>query len=195
MLRRCFLGVALLSVTSVTSVTSPAGADPLTCDMSAYKAVPGLAASLASDLLTATWTGDAGQELRLRFSLVGGSPTILELAVRKPGGAWGVLASNAKPDFRVVSGLRRMSNQQIAPLRGLGVELTAEIVDRYRWEPFWDAPLNVPGGMPDDRRTIGLPRKPEEVHRATATYKADSCEVKTDKTHLTVTFPGVSAMS
>ena len=197
MLRRWFLGAALWLV---TLVTSPAGADPLTCDLSAYKAVPGLAASLASDVLTATWTGDAGQELRLRFSLVGGSPTILELAVRKPGGGWGVLASSVKPDFRVVSGLRRMSNQQMAPLRGLGVELTAEIVDRYRWEPFWDAPLDLAppsgrGGNPPPAAGVanqpGLPRRSDEIVRASAEYQTTSCHVRTNGARLEIVFPGV----
>ena len=96
-----------------------------------------------------TWDGERDQELRLRFGLVAGAPTIQELAVRRSGGAWGVARRRTStPDFRVVSGLRRMSNQQITPLRGLGVELTAEIVDRFRWEPFWDAPLDLaePGG-------------------------------------------------
>jgi len=37
-----------------------------------------------------------------------------------------------------------MSNQQMAPLRaGLGVELTSEVVDKYRWSRFWDAPLDL----------------------------------------------------
>ena len=76
----------------------------------------------------------------MRFVLVEETPTLQELAVRRAGGAWGVVAANATPDYRIASGLRRMSNQQIVPLRGLGVELTSEIVDRYRWDPFWDAP-------------------------------------------------------
>ena len=37
----------------------------------------------------------------------------------------------------------------------------------------------------------GLPRKPEEVKRATATYQAKSCEVKTNGARLEITFPGV----
>ena len=122
---------------------SSANADPLTCSLSAYKAQPGLSASVADNVLTLTWDGDRDQELRLRLTVVSGAPTIHELSVRKRGGSWGVLAANAAPDFRVVSGLRRMSNQQMSPLRGLGVELTDSIVDRFRWEPFWDAPLEL----------------------------------------------------
>lgn len=179
---------------------SSASADPLTCTLTGYRAVPGLAASVAADALTLVWEGDRGQELRMRFTVVSGSPTIQELAVRKKGGSWGVLASNATPDFRVVSGLRRMSNQQMTPLRGLGVELTNDIVDRFRWEPFWDAPLELsePTGRPGNpppavgvANQPGLPRKSEEITRAAAFYKITGCDVKTNGARLEVTFPGV----
>lgn len=179
---------------------SSAYADPLTCTLTGYRAVPGLAASVAADALTLVWEGDRGQELRMRFTVVSGSPTIQELAVRKKGGSWGVLASNATPDFRVVSGLRRMSNQQMTPLRGLGVELTNDIVDRFRWEPFWDAPLELsePTGRPGNpppavgvANQPGLPRKSEEITRAAAFYKITGCDVKTNGARLEVTFPGV----
>ena len=41
------------------------------------------------DALAVTWDGDRNQELRLRFVIDDGTPTIQELAVRKKGGAWG----------------------------------------------------------------------------------------------------------
>ena len=179
---------------------APAYADPLTCTLTGYKAQSGLSAAVADNVLTLTWDGERGQELRLRFALVAGAPTIQELAVRKGGGAWGVLASNAIADFRVVSGLRRMSNQQMTPLRGLGVALTDEIVDRFRWDPFWDAPLDLaePGGRSGNpppaagvANQPGLPRKPAEITRATATYRVTGCDVKTNGARLEVTFPGV----
>ena len=131
-------------------MASTSWADPLTCDLAGYKAASDLTASVTNNTLTVAWSGDRGQELRLRFAIVAGAPTIEELAVKKRGGAWSVLAANVTPDFRVVSGLRRMSNQQMAPLRGLGVELTNDIVDKYRWEPFWDAPLDL--SEPSGRR-------------------------------------------
>ena len=71
---------------------APAYADPLTCTLTGYKAQSGLSAAVADNVLTLTWDGERGQELRLRFTLVAGAPTIQELAVRKGGGAWGVLA-------------------------------------------------------------------------------------------------------
>ena len=170
-----------------------AATTPINCNLSAYQGASGLAASVNGDSLVLTWDGERNQELRLRFVIDNGTPTIAELAARRKGSAWGTLATNATPEFRVVSGLRRMDREAEEGLEENGVkEITSEVFEQYQWDPFWDAPLNVPGGMPDDRRTIGLPRKPDEIHRATATYKADRCDVKSDKTHLTVTFPGVS---
>src|SRR6185295_10019887 len=115
----------------------------LTCNLSGYKAQAGLTAALADNTLTVTWDGDRNQEVRLRFTVESGTPTIRELAVRREGSAWVVLAASATPEFRVVSGMRRMSNQQMQPLRGLNVPITAEIVDRHKWDVFWDAPLLV----------------------------------------------------
>src|ERR1700752_2448476 len=113
---------------TVFGFAATAWADPLTCDVSGYKAAADLTATAANNALTVSWAGDRNQDLRMRFGVAAGTPTIEELAVRKRGGAWNVLAANVTPDFRVVSGLRRMSNQQMTPLRGLGVELTSEIV-------------------------------------------------------------------
>jgi hypothetical protein len=179
---------------------SGARADPLSCNLSAYKPTSGLAAAVADNTLTVTWDGDHGDELRLRFVVEGGAPVIQEIAVRKRGGAWAALATHVAPDYRVVSGLRRMSNQQISPLRGLGVEMTPAIVDKYRWEPFWDAPLDLSapsgrGGNPPPAEGIanqpGLPRKPEEITRAAAAYRTTSCDVKTNGARIEVSFPGV----
>jgi hypothetical protein len=41
-------------------------------------------------------------------------------------------------------------------------------------------------------RVLGLPRRPEDIRRAVASYKTTSCEVKTDGGGLEVTFPGLS---
>jgi hypothetical protein len=96
---------------TIALTAAPAFADPLTCNMTGYKAQPGLSATLAANVLTVTWSGDPNQDVRMRLSVDGGTPTIQELAIRRTGGAWGTLATNAVPDYRVVSGLRRMSNR------------------------------------------------------------------------------------
>ena len=186
---------------ALTSLAATASADPLTCNMNGYKATPGLTAAIADNVLTIAWNGDTNREVRLRFALDGGTPTIQELAIRRAGGTWGALARNAVPDYRVVSGLRRMSNQQMTPLRGLGVDLTPAIVDTYRWDPFWDAPLDLAppggrGGNPPPAAGVanqpGLPRKTDEIARASAVYHVTGCTVTTNGGRLEIAFPGVA---
>ena len=170
-----------------------AAAGSLTCDLTGYDAAPGRTAAVAGDALTLTWDGDQDQELRLRFTLNGGTPTIQELAVRRQGGAWAALATNVTPEFRVVVGRRRLEGSQVQALASTGItEITPAIFDEYLWRSFWDAPLDIPGGTAESTRVRDLPRHEAEVTRATATYQAQSCEVTTDGTHLMVTFPGVT---
>jgi hypothetical protein len=195
---RTLLTTAL--ATLLVSVGARASADPLACSLTGYKAQPGLTAASADNTLTLTWDGDRNQEVRLRFTVESGTPTIKELAVRRKGGSWAVVAANATPEYRVVSGMRRMSNQQMQPLRGLNVAITNEIIDKHKWDAFWDAPLSLGpvagGGNPPPADGIanqpGLPRKPEEIKRANAAYKTSSCEVKTNGARIEVSFPGVT---
>src|SRR6185369_14331325 len=93
-----------------------------------------------------SWTGQAGSEMRVRYAIDGGQPVVRDLAVRKTGGQWGSLGQNLTPEFRVVSGIRRMSTQQAEPLRAAGVVLTPEVIAKNRWYAFWDAPLVLPDG-------------------------------------------------
>jgi hypothetical protein len=198
-----------LTTVAFVLVSSVASADPLNCSLTAYKAMPGLTAAVADQALSVIWDGDNGAELRLRFGIDGGTPTIQDLAVRRKGGTWATLAGNVKPEFRVVSGRRRISEQQLGPLRTWGeaikpdraarekwdtsfFAMTPEVLERGKWDPFWDDPLFVPGveaGKPP--KNPGLPRKPEEIKRATATYRADGCTVTTNGARLEIAFPGV----
>lgn len=175
--------------------TGTAGADPLRCDLSGYRPIQGMTAAVAEEVLTLAWSGDRDQDVRLQLTIEGGAPTVHDLSVRSPGGAWQRLAGDATPDFRVVSGVRRMSNQQMVPLRGLGVEITPEVIDRYKWDAFWDAPLDVPGIQPGQtprgNPPPDLPRSPSEVRRASARYQATSCRVATNGARLEATFSGV----
>src|SRR5262245_14459421 len=164
-------------------------ADPMACNMSAYKAATGLSAINANDTLTISWSGDTDQELRLAFAVTSGTPVMRDLAIRRGEGAWTTLATNVTPELRVTSGLRRISNQQLAPLRDLGVRLTAEIIDRFRWDSFWDAPFDLespvrPGGNPPPAEgvanSLGLPRKREEIKQAVAVYRVTGCEVRSN---------------
>ena len=194
------LGTAALAAALLCGV-SPAQAQTLNCSLTGYQAAPGLSAAVAGDTLALTWDGDPGQEVRLRLMISGGTPTIRDLAVRRKGTRWATLVSNVRPEFRVASGMRRITNQQLRPLQGLGVDITAEVIDEEKWDAFWDAPLNLPGGDAAHGNSTpplegldhqpGLPRLPEEVTRATATYQAQGCEVTTNGARLEVTFPGV----
>jgi hypothetical protein len=215
------------------SIGSTAFADPLNCSLAEYKAAPGLRASVADDMLAVTWEGENGAELRMRLGIDRGTPTIRELAIRRHAGPWSTLATNVTPEFRVVSGLRRVTSQQLRPdsLDALGVKVTPEILDAYaneetrgddwiklavgqgltpdmieriKWEAFWDAPLYLEGSgerPPTHATSIppmggifnqpGLPRRPEEINRSTASYKAQGCQVKTNGARLEISFPGV----
>jgi hypothetical protein len=129
----------------------------------------------------------------MRLAIQDGQPIVRELAARGLRGRWSVLARSLRPEFAVTVGVRRVSEQQLEPLRQLGVPITQAVTEREKWYAFWDAPLLVPGveeGRPP--RNPGLPRRPEEIRRATATYGATGCEVKTEGGRLEVDFPGLS---
>ena len=194
------VAIAVVGVLIVTA--SPSAADPLTCNLGEYRAAQGLTASIANDMLTATWDGDPGQQVRVRFTVVGGVPTIQDIAVRAQArGDWKTVAAGLTPDFRVVTGRRRVTEQQLQPLRQLKVDLTPSIVDRIKWDAFWDAPLNVE--PIEDTRTNaipplkgilnqpGLPRTPEEIARASASFSSRGCDVTTSGARLEISFDGV----
>jgi hypothetical protein len=163
--------------------------------------MPGLTVEVGGNILTLTWDSERNQTVRLRLAIQTRTPVLEELAVKPAGRPWVVLLTRTTPEFRVVSGIRRMTNQQLDPLAGLGIKITPEILERYKWEAFWDAPLNIPGReaahndcTPPQRGVLdqpGLPRNPGEVQRAGAAYDVESCAVKTNGARLEVSFPGV----
>jgi hypothetical protein len=136
-----------------------------------------------------TWQGERAQTLRAAFVVVAGQPLVRELAARPNGRSWVVLATDLIPEFEVVSGRRRISEQQLEPLRALKVNLTPELLDREAWNAFWDAPLDVPGRKGTNP---GLPRRSEEIRSAKSTYDVRSCAVKSDGARLEVSFPGLA---
>jgi hypothetical protein len=206
--------------TPVLAQTSPR------CDMTQYRAVSGLTATAEQDALAVTWSGANGSELRARYAIDNGQPVVRELAVRKSGGQWAPLGQNLAPEFYVKSGVRRMTTQQGDPLINLGIDITPEVIEKNKWQAFWDAPFVVPGVAPaqparsaepprerpqpgpasqsepaarkgtvppgPNGRVYGLPRRPEEIRSANATFKTTSCSVKTDGSRVEVEFPGLS---
>lgn len=165
-------------------ITAAAGQE---CDLKGYKAQDGLKADTSGGALTINWRGDRDQQLRASFIIRNGQPLVHELAIRNDQGNWIGLGRDLAPEFEVTSGVRRLSEQQAAPLRALKIALTPEVVDREKWNAFWDAPLMVPG-----TGSLGLPRTAGEIRRASATFHANACEVKTDGARLEITFPGLN---
>lgn len=163
-------------------------AQPFTCDLSAYKPAAGLKAEMRNGALEVSWDGAPGQQLRAAFVVRNGQPSIAELLAHKTGGAWISLGRNLVPEFQVTSGKRRLSEQQMAPLRQLGIALTPEVVEREKWNAFWDAPLVVPGAA---NTNLDMPRKPEEIGRAWAAYQITGCKARTEGARIEVEFPGV----
>jgi hypothetical protein len=171
----------LLSIMFLSCVTAwTAFAQALKCDMTQYKEITGLTAAVEQNLLVVTWMGQGGVELRARYAIEGDQPVVRELAIRKQGGQWAILGQNLIPEYHVVSGMRRFSRHQSEPLeRELGVKVTQEVMDKYRWYAFHDAPLEVPG-----MSIYELPRKPGEIRRMDATFNTSGCSVKTDGARL-----------
>ena len=184
-------------LTALSQAANPAS--PLVCDLTSYTPTGGITARVSGDVLLVQWPGTESERLRLGLSIVDGTPTIAELSIRVEGQAWATIATDAGIEFKITEGLRRISNQQLSPLRNLGVELTQEVIDRYKWDVFWDAPLDlrteVSRGNPPPATGVaeqpGLPRSPDEIRRADAVYDAEGCVVTTDGARLEVTFPGM----
>ncbi len=167
-----------------------ASAQELNCDLSGYKAQDGLQAQARGGVLELTWQGERREQLRAAFIIRGGQPTVQELAAKKNGGSWVVLGQNLTPEFEITSGVRRLSQQQIGPLNELNVKLTPELIEKEKWNAFWDSPLMVPGRPGTN---LDLPRKPEEIRKTWAKYHATSCAVKTDGARIEVEFSGFEA--
>ena len=165
-------------------------ADPLNCDFSAYQTARGLTATSQDDVLTVTWTGADNTELRARYAIDHGQPMVRELAVRAAHGSWAVLGENLTPQFDVQTGHRRIDFAGLAPLRGLGVDITSQdVMEKQAWVSFWDAPFVIPS---DPKRTPGPLRAATEVQRANGTFTTTACAVKTDGGRLEIDFPGLS---
>ena len=117
-------------------------------------------------MLEFTWQGEHDQQLRASFSIRDGAPVIHELAARKSGGNWVVLGHDLSPEYQVTSGKRRLSEQQMAPLRKLKIAFTPDVVEREKWYRLLGRAVDDSQAIPGT--SMDLPRKPEEIRRATA---------------------------
>jgi hypothetical protein len=164
-----------------------ASAYALDCDLSAYKAQAGLSATLSGESLALAWSGSGGDELRASFGIANGQPVVRELAAKGRGG-WVGLGRDLAPEFHVTTGKRRISNQQMTPLRELGLT-SPDVVEKQKWNVFWDSPLTLPGSA---NTNPGLPRTADEIRRAGSRFSTRACSVKTDGARIEVTFDGLS---
>lgn len=193
-----WLAAALLCAPSFAAARTP-----LTCDVSRHQASSGVAASASPDRLALSWRGTDDQPISLRLSLMDGAPRIDELAVGDVA-----VARDAGVEYRLVTGLRRISRQQMRPLQDLGVPITAKEVDEHKWDAFWDAPLDLhrpPTGEEGRRFNAnqppvegvagqpGLPRSPHEIAHVQARVAATSCAVVSDGARVSVSYSGAVA--
>jgi hypothetical protein len=117
--------VALLAALSLALAVQ---AEPLRCNLAVYKVQNGLAATATPTDLTIASEGTRNQPVRMRLSIENGTPVIEELALKGNWG-WVALLTHASPEFSVVSGLCRITNQQLDPLAGIGVKISPEILE------------------------------------------------------------------
>ncbi|MBW8867596.1 MAG: hypothetical protein JF610_09750 [Acidobacteria bacterium] len=188
---------AVAGVALALARTLSQGPAATSCYLSQYKPLPGLTASNTDNQLVVTWKGERESEVRARYAIDAGRPVVRDLSVRKANGPWITVGENLTPEYRIVTGIRRLSVQQAEPLRAAGVELTPEVIAKNRWYAFWDAPLYIPeppapGRGPSAARTLGPPRTAAEIGRASASFNSASCAVKTDGNSLETTFPGLT---
>ena len=168
-------------------VSAAAVGETLNCNLQGYKPVEGLKAEANAQAATLTWSGESGQQLRAQFTIRNGQPIVQELAARATGGQWVVLGRNLLPDFQVTTGRRRISHTQLELIKQQGVD-TPEQEKIRKWNTFWDAPLQVPGGGD----TTDLPRKEDEIRRGSVSYKSDTCAVVSDGARESISFNGLS---
>ena len=93
-------------------------AKPPILDLTGYQAQPGLQAA-QDDTLALRWDGESQQECLARFAILGGVPTVSELAVRKKDGEWVTLGRNLVPEFGVTTGVRRTATGSRRRIAGM----------------------------------------------------------------------------
>ena len=167
---------------------SAAFAQSTSCSLREWKSIAGVSVTARRDSVAVSWPGEQGQQNRARFALRNGQPAVVELAAQKPGGAWIVVGKDFSPDFQVTTGRRRISTTELNILKHLHND-TPEAEEEYKWNVFWDAPLEIPG---HDSHLVGRGRTPDEVARATVSYKSDACRVVSDGDQVSVIFNGLT---
>src|SRR5262249_50233553 len=124
---RLFKMKALFPVVFAVCAAGLLRASELTCDMTGYRATPGLEARVEKGALMVRWHGEARQQLRASFGIEDHRPVVRELAVQNASGQWRTLGEHLVPEFAVTTGIRRTNHG---------------LPESNRWDVFWDVPLN-----------------------------------------------------
>ena len=196
--------ITLILIASIISVYSFSQQNNPHWDLSGYQPQDGLTARVSNNILLVDWAGEGDDEFHLEMTVNNGAPVIRELSVRAQNGHWNKIMVDVTPEFRIVSGTRRVTQQQTEPLEKMGVPLTPEKLDEIKWDAFWDAPLYISEEPPKSHTSSipaeeafanhpGMPRKASEVKRATAVFSIDSCTVRTNGSRAEIVFQGVEA--
>lgn len=189
-----------LMLALIVSSNAAAQAAGTACELDDYRQSSAIGVVNSAEGLSLSWSGSDGQELSMLLAVTEGEPTIRSLQLRRGQQSWQTLLTDSAIEFKIVEGFRRISNQQLAPLRSLGVELSDEIVERYKWDVFWDAPLDLrqqefrgnPPPMAGVASQPGLPRSADEVRRADVAYDVQICRVASDGGRVSISFDGLS---
>src|SRR5580698_2299909 len=164
-----------------------AGAE--SCDLKEWKPIAGVRVTAGEDGVDVEWPGERGEALRVRFGLHAGQPVVEELAAQRLGGAWVELGKDLQPDFEVTTGRRRISATELEILKKNNND-TPEAENEYKWNVFWDAPLEIPGT--EDNHLVGPGRTADEVKRALVSYNASTCRVQSEGDRVSVIFNGLT---
>jgi hypothetical protein len=186
---RKFCGLLLCLAAGCGVTVAAAEGQTMSCNLQSYKALDGLKAQASAGSMTFTWQGESGQQLRATFVIRNGQPMVRELAAQKSGGPWVFLGRDLVPEFQVTTGRRRISRTQVQMFKSLHTEITPELIEKEKWQTFKDAPLET-GTTEGD--STPLPRSPDEIHHASASYASNACRVSTDGLQLAITFNGLS---
>jgi hypothetical protein len=204
---RRIIGLAAGASVFALMIAAPGAAlagDALTCAVDKYVSTSPIRAATTPNAVNLNWKGTGGQDMAMRLGVTGGVPEIELLTINGQ-----TVAQRARIEYRITTGLRRMSNQQMVPLRELGVEINDEELEKHKWDAFWDSPLDMRtpatrpangpafGGNPPPAQGVasqpGLPRNPNEVAHSVATYAASGCVIASDGARVSVSFPNMTA--
>ncbi len=175
-----------------------------TFDLSGYDDQSGFRVYQSDQVLDIRWNGGDQDDLAMQFSIAEGAPVIRRWSIRSGKGDEQIVAMNVRPQLRIVSGVRRITQQQTEPLEEMGRAITNDVIDRHKWDAFWDAPLVTGDRSINTRKSSipaaksfanhpGMPRKESEVLRAPTRWHCDRCIVESNGARLSIRFPGVEA--